>query len=64
MFLAGLLFNHLGSKSCALITNIDILKKISTQKKHRPKYVVGFSAETDGKILAKKKLKEKNCDNE
>ena len=49
-------------KSLKLITNIDILKKISTQKKHRPKYVVGFSAETDSKILAKKKLKEKNCD--
>tara|TARA_Y100000768_G_scaffold207481_1_gene156323 strand:- start:32 stop:1210 length:1179 start_codon:yes stop_codon:yes gene_type:complete len=49
-------------KSLKLIKNIDILKKISTQKKNRPKYVVGFSAETDGKILAKKKLKEKNCD--
>ena len=49
-------------KSLKLITNIDILKKISTQEKHRPKYVVGFSAETDRKILAKKKLKEKNCD--
>ncbi len=45
-----------------LINNIDILKKISTQKKNRPKYIVGFSAETDSKILAKKKLKEKNCD--
>ena len=49
-------------KSLKLIKNIDILKKISTQKKNRPKYVVGFSAETDSKILAKKKLKEKNCD--
>ena len=49
-------------KSLKLIQNIDILKKISTQKKSRPKYVVGFSAETDSKILAKKKLKEKNCD--
>ena len=48
--------------SLKLIKNIDILKKISTQKKNRPKYVVGFSAETDSKILAKKKLKEKNCD--
>ena len=48
--------------SLKLIKNIDILKKISTQKKNRPKYVVGFSAETDNKILAKKKLKEKNCD--
>ena len=49
-------------KSLKLIKNIDILKKISTQKKNRPKYIVGFSAETDNKILAKKKLKEKNCD--
>ena len=48
--------------SLKLIKNIDILKKISTQKKNRPKYVVGFSAETDNQILAKKKLKEKNCD--
>ena len=45
-----------------LIKNIDILKKISTQKINRPKFVVGFSAETDSKILARKKLKEKNCD--
>ena len=49
-------------KSLKLIKNIDILKKISTQKKNRPKYIVGFSAETDNQILAKKKLKEKNCD--
>ena len=45
-----------------LIKNIDILKKISTQKINRPKFVVGFSAETDSKILARKKLEEKNCD--
>ena len=45
-----------------LIKNIDILKKISTQKTNRPKFVVGFSAETDSKILAKKKLEEKKCD--
>ena len=49
-------------KSLKLIKNIDILKKISSQKKNRPKYIVGFAAETAGKILAKKKLKEKNCD--
>ena len=49
-------------KSLKLIKNIDILKKISTQKKNRPKYIVGFSAETENKILAKRKLKEKNCD--
>jgi len=45
-----------------LIKNVDILKKISTQKKNRPRFVVGFSAETDSKILASNKLKEKNCD--
>ena len=44
-----------------LIKNIDILKKISTQKINRPKFVVGFSAETGSKILARKKLEEKNC---
>jgi len=45
-----------------LIKNVDILKKISTQKTNRPKFVVGFSAETDSKILASKKLEEKKCD--
>ena len=45
-----------------LIKNIDILKKISTQKTNRPKFIVGFSAETGRKILAKKKLEAKNCD--
>jgi len=49
-------------KLLKLIKNIDILKNISTQKINRPKFVVGFSAETDGQIIAKKKLKEKNCD--
>jgi len=45
-----------------LIKNVDILKKISTQKTNRPKFVVGFAAETDSKILASKKLEEKSCD--
>ncbi|MDC0057779.1 bifunctional phosphopantothenoylcysteine decarboxylase/phosphopantothenate--cysteine ligase CoaBC [Pelagibacteraceae bacterium] len=45
-----------------LIRNIDILKKISSKKTNRPRFVVGFSAETGSKILARKKLKEKNCD--
>ena len=49
-------------KLLKLIKNIDILKNISTQKINRPKFIVGFSAETDGQIIAKKKLKEKNCD--
>ncbi len=49
-------------KSILLKKNIDILKTISLLKTDRPKYVVGFSAETDGIISAKKKLNEKNCD--
>ena len=42
--------------------NVDILKTISMKKANRPKYVVGFSAETGKRINAKKKLYEKNCD--
>ena len=49
-------------KSILLKKNVDILKTISLLKTDRPKYVVGFSAETDGIINAKKKLNEKNCD--
>ena len=49
-------------KSILLKKNVDILKTISLLKKNRPKYVVGFSAETAGLINAKKKLNEKNCD--
>ena len=49
-------------KSISLKKNVDILKTISLLKKNRPKYVVGFSAETEGLINAKKKLNEKNCD--
>ena len=32
------------------------------KKTDKPKYIVGFSAETGKKINAKKKLYEKNCD--
>ena len=49
-------------KSILLKKNVDILKTISLLKENRPKYVVGFSAETEGLINAKKKLNEKNCD--
>ena len=45
-----------------LTKNTDILKTISSKSKNRPKFIVGFSAETEGKIIAKSKLKEKNCD--
>ena len=44
-----------------MIQNIDILKNIAEHKINRPKFIVGFSAETDGKINAKKKLIQKNC---
>ncbi len=45
-----------------LIKNVDILKNIGNDKKRRPKFLVGFSAETGNISLAKKKLKSKNCD--
>ena len=45
-----------------LTKNTDIIKTISSKSKNRPKFIVGFSAETEGKIIAKSKLKEKNCD--
>jgi len=45
-----------------LTKNTDILKTISCKSKNMPKFIVGFSAETEGKIIAKSKLKEKNCD--
>ena len=45
-----------------LIKNIDILEKVGKNKKQRPKYLVGFAAETGGIKYAKKKLINKNCD--
>ena len=45
-----------------LIKNIDILEKVGKNKKQRPKYLVGFAAETGGIKYAKKKLIDKNCD--
>ncbi len=44
-----------------LINNIDILEKIGNSKK-RPKFLVGFAAETGRVAYAKKKLIDKNCD--
>ena len=49
-------------KKLHLEKNVDILKSISLLKTHRPKYIVGFAAETGGKIHAKNKLNEKHCD--
>ena len=45
-----------------LIKNIDILEKVGKNKKQRPKYLVGFAAETGDITYAKKKLIDKNCD--
>ena len=43
--------------------NDDILSKISSLKRNRPKIVIGFAAETDNAIQnAKKKLLDKKCD--
>ncbi len=45
-----------------LSKNIDILEKIGKSKKLRPKFLVGFAAETGSIVNAKKKLVKKNCD--
>ena len=45
-----------------LAKNIDILKAIGNRKKNRPKYVIGFAAETGSVNNAKQKLINKNCD--
>ncbi len=45
-----------------LSNNIDILEKIGKNKKQRPKFLVGFAAETGSVNYAKKKLIDKNCD--
>ena len=43
--------------------NPDILDYLSKNNKHRPKIVVGFSAETENVIKNSKiKIKEKYCD--
>ena len=42
--------------------NIDILEKIGKNKKLRPKFLIGFSAETGSISNAKRKLNYKNCD--
>jgi len=46
----------------SLAKNIDILEKIGKSKTQRPKFLVGFAAETGGINNAKKKLVDKNCD--
>ena len=50
-------------KEISLIKNEDILHKIASLKRNRPKIVVGFAAETNNCIKnAKKKLLKKKCD--
>ncbi len=46
----------------SLSKNIDILEKIGKSKTQRPKFLVGFAAETGGVNNAKKKLLNKKCD--
>ena len=46
----------------SLSKNIDILEKIGKSKNQRPKFLVGFAAETGGINNAKKKLVDKKCD--
>ena len=48
--------------SINLTKNIDILEKIGNSKTQRPKFLVGFAAETGGINNAKKKLAFKKCD--
>ena len=45
-----------------LSKNIDILEKIGKSKTQRPKFLVGFAAETGSINNAKKKLIDKKCD--
>jgi phosphopantothenoylcysteine decarboxylase/phosphopantothenate--cysteine ligase len=46
----------------SLYKNIDILEKIGKSKTQRPKFLVGFAAETGSIDNAKKKLVDKKCD--
>ncbi|MBD1147261.1 bifunctional phosphopantothenoylcysteine decarboxylase/phosphopantothenate--cysteine ligase CoaBC [Pelagibacterales bacterium SAG-MED31] len=48
-------------KTLKLIENVDILRNISMLKTNRPKYVVGFSAETKSIKNGERKLIEKKC---
>jgi len=51
------------SVALQLVENPDILKRIASKKKDRPRLVVGFAAETDNvEAHAKAKLARKGCD--
>lgn len=55
--------NKSDSPALKLVQNPDILETISAHKKHRPKLVVGFAAETHDVLThAKEKLRKKGCD--
>ena len=50
-------------KNIILKTNTDIIKNASTNRNNRPKFIIGFAAETNNHIKnAKNKLIKKNCD--
>ena len=46
----------------SLSKNIDILEKVGKSKTQRPKFLIGFAAETGSINNAKRKLVDKNCD--
>ncbi len=50
-------------KNIILKNNPDIIKNVSLKKKNRPKFIIGFSLETNNHIInAKNKLIDKKCD--
>jgi len=52
-----------GAPRLALVENPDILATVAHRKKHRPRLVIGFAAETENVIeQARAKLERKGCD--
>ena len=55
--------DNINLKSIKFIKNNDILEYISTNNKHRPRFVAGFSAETENiNKNSINKMKKKHCD--
>ena len=55
--------NNITNHDLRLSENIDILKFLSSQSEHRPRLVIGFSAETENVLEnSLKKLDKKKCD--
>ena len=51
------------NRALTLVENPDILRRVASKKKDRPRLVVGFAAETDNvEAHAKAKLVRKGCD--